>query len=189
MPKGFTLLELTVVMALIAIAVVVAIPNINGFNNTRKLKEAAYQLQTDLRTVQNNALSGTQCGLGRAAKEWRMVFVGTTAGSENYRIESVCTGADTTPQVTKRIILPNGTRLISVAAWDGNSNTCTLTPSSSSQPMVRFNNLTSTPILDFVGTVGCTITPTSRMVITLGGPSDSGSLTVVVGQGGTLNVQ
>lgn len=188
MPKGFTLLELTIVMALMGIAVVVVIPNINGFNNNRKVKEAAYQLQTDLRTVQNNALSGTQCGAGKGASEWRLVFVSTTVGSENYRLESLCAG-DTTPQVVKSVILPTSTRLVSVADWDGTSNFCTLTPSSTIQPKIKVANLSSDLTLDFGGSIGCTLTSNSRMVITLAGSSGTGTLAVVVGPGGALYVQ
>lgn len=56
--KGFTLIELLVVMSIIAILGGGIIPSFSRYLKDQNLKQAQEQLKSDLRTVQNRALTG-----------------------------------------------------------------------------------------------------------------------------------
>ncbi len=56
--KGFTLIELLVVMSIIAILGGGIIPSFSKYLKDQNLKQAQEQLKSDLRTIQNKALTG-----------------------------------------------------------------------------------------------------------------------------------
>jgi len=56
--KGFTLIELLVVMSIIAILGGGIIPSFSRYLKDQNLKQAQEQLKSDLRTIQNKALTG-----------------------------------------------------------------------------------------------------------------------------------
>jgi len=56
--KGFTFVELLIVVSLITLIVGASLPRFNSYIKTQNLKQAAEQIASDLRTAQNKALSG-----------------------------------------------------------------------------------------------------------------------------------
>lgn len=56
--QGFTLIELLVVVSLIAILTGFLVPGFNTYSENQSRTQAQEQVKSDLRSVQNNALSG-----------------------------------------------------------------------------------------------------------------------------------
>lgn len=75
--NGFTLMELLIVVTIIAIITTAMVPSFAGYIKNQGLKQATEQLKSDLRTVQNKALTGASSDLligGNAAKYWGVRF-------------------------------------------------------------------------------------------------------------------
>lgn len=71
--KGFTLVELLVVMAIIALVSVFTFSNYKSFGQDQSLKNAALDIQTQLRAAQTNATTNLQCGSEYSAI-WQVEF-------------------------------------------------------------------------------------------------------------------
>lgn len=87
--KGFTLLELIVVMGILAALSVLSIPQIFRYNDNQSLQSASSDLQQALRTAQSNALSGIICSDNYpdlASSQWSLLFTGSTT----YKTEATC---------------------------------------------------------------------------------------------------
>jgi prepilin-type N-terminal cleavage/methylation domain-containing protein len=69
MPKGFTLIEILVSIAILAILGIASVPALRNFNETQNLNNAASDLGYALRTAQNNAQTGARCKNGLTAVE------------------------------------------------------------------------------------------------------------------------
>lgn len=65
--KGFTLIELLVVMSVVAIIGGGIIPSFSKYTKDQNLKQAQEQLKSDLRTVQNRALTGAMSNVEKPA--------------------------------------------------------------------------------------------------------------------------
>ena len=93
--KGFTLLELIIVMGILAALSVVAIPQISHYNNDQSLQSAAADLQQSLRTAQSNALNGVVCSdnpSNLASSQWSLVLSDTS-----YTAQATCTAPTPSP--------------------------------------------------------------------------------------------
>lgn len=91
--RGFTLLELIVVISILAILSVIAIPPILQYNTNQTLQNAAADLQQSLRTTQSNALSGVVCTdnpSNLASSRWSLVFTDPTISPPSYQIQATC---------------------------------------------------------------------------------------------------
>lgn len=55
---GFTLIELLVVISIIAIITGAIVPNFNTYIKNQNLRQSGDQIKTDLRSIQNRALTG-----------------------------------------------------------------------------------------------------------------------------------
>jgi len=83
--KGFTLIELLVVMSIIAILGGSIIPSFSTYLKDQNLKQAQEQLKSDLRTIQNKALTGASSNeeipedSGNRARYWGVYLL---SGSE-----------------------------------------------------------------------------------------------------------
>lgn len=194
--KGFTLIELMVVIAIIAILVVIAIPSYNSYSNDQKLNEAVSQLQTILRQAQNNAQTGTICKIGSntyTASSWIVIL-----NSDQYSFTPACSGAPLTPTPSsQQYPLPSGVIISSVRIVNlpnfSDINACTVAPSASpdSSTAIVYKNLSSE--IEFnVGGVGCpdgVSNPNVAVVITLSlNSSSTNTQDVVVEKGGPIYV-
>lgn len=107
-PRGFSLVELLVVVTIIAILSGVSLVGYNRFQDRQAALVAAYQLATDLRATQQKALSGEKPSGWCAASAtdqlatWRLLFNTATT----YQIIGVCSTNSTT--IDKTVTLPNG---------------------------------------------------------------------------------
>ena len=129
--KGFTLIELIVVIAIMGILVVMAVPSYTQYSKNQKLTDSASQLQTVLRQAQNNAQTGTVCNTGYRALGWRV-------GLNYLAYEMLATCVGTPPSTTPQIYnLPIGITISSITNEDGLSGLCDIPAT------VIYNNLSS----------------------------------------------
>jgi prepilin-type N-terminal cleavage/methylation domain-containing protein len=90
---GFTLLELMIVVTIIGIISAGVIPAFSGYIKNQNLKQAQEQLKSDMRTIQNKALSGAlsdQLLSGLYVKYWGMKFINGT-NSYDYFVSTTTT--------------------------------------------------------------------------------------------------
>ncbi len=71
--SGFTLIELLVTVTIVAILSVSALPNFRAYIHSQNIKQSASQVESDLRTAQINAMSGT---LSDEVSYWGIRFTG-----------------------------------------------------------------------------------------------------------------
>jgi prepilin-type N-terminal cleavage/methylation domain-containing protein len=89
--KGFTLIELLVVISIISIIGGGIIPSFSKYVKDQNLKQAQEQLKSDLRTIQNKALTGAMSnaeipvGSGNRVKYWG-VYLSSGSETVNYYI-------------------------------------------------------------------------------------------------------
>lgn len=169
--KGFTLLEILAVVAIMATLVVVIVPQLTSFNKSQALDQGANQLQTALRTVQNNAQTGVVCTNNTdRASGWHLQFV----DNSSYIIEPSCPAPTPVPTT---VSLPANVVIQSIMV-----DTCTANTNSS----IQFSNVVG--IVDFVNT-GCNIVANSKMIISLQlGTDTSRSVKVIMDKGGSVYV-
>lgn len=105
--KGFTLLELLIVVAIIGLLTGVAIPAFSAFTRRQALTQAAKNLKTDLRAVQNRAVSGVE------GQRWGVHLV---QGTTNYEIFSTSSYVYSVGQ-TKN--LPSGVQVSALSRHAG----------------------------------------------------------------------
>lgn len=86
--RGFTLIELLIVIAIMATLVGVFVPRFLTYSKYQDLQDAVADLQTNIRSAQNNATSGFKCTGNTAADNWYLYF----SGSDTYRVETICAG-------------------------------------------------------------------------------------------------
>ena len=88
MRAGFTLVELLITITIIAIATAAIIPSFSSFIRNQNVKQAQEQLKSDLRNVQNKALTGalSDATIGtNPVLYWGIRFTaGTGTGSPRY---------------------------------------------------------------------------------------------------------
>lgn len=168
--RGFTLIELMVVLTVIAILIVVAVPSYNNYNNNQKLADAANQLQAILRQAQNNAQTGTLCNDGSKSDYWH---VDLTKGANSYSFTSSCSS-----QPIQSTTLPSEVTVSDIHLKE------TGIDCSASNAQVQYKNISSEVNLV---TSDCPDTPNKHLEITLSLP-DSSNRIVMVEKGGGIYV-
>lgn len=94
--KGFTLIELLVSMSIIAIISGGIVPTFTSYVKNQNLKQAQEQLKSDLRTVQNRALTGALSNYtfdnGSLAQYWGVSFPSGSGSSMTVFISNSDSG-------------------------------------------------------------------------------------------------
>lgn len=97
---GFTLIELLISITIITIITAGIIPAFSNYIRNQNLKQAQEQLKSDLRTVQNKALTGAlsdQTVGGNLMKYWVIKFVNNTNTYYYFIASSNSSCPDTPP--------------------------------------------------------------------------------------------
>jgi prepilin-type N-terminal cleavage/methylation domain-containing protein len=85
--KAFTLIELLMVVSILTIVAGITIPSFTGYMKNQTLKNAQEQFKSDLRSIQNLALTGSKYDTnvsGSPAKYWVMKWA-TNSSSSSYK--------------------------------------------------------------------------------------------------------
>lgn len=159
--RGYTLLEVLVVVMMMAVFMVLAIPQFGKFNSSQVLQNTALEFQTALRAAQTNAGNGVKCNYPAAApsSQWHLSFL----DQKRYKVEASCIGAGSGASTVYS--LPSGVSFSGVAI-EG----CTEEKSSFSGYGVTFNNITAAVTYNVPNLSVCTslaLTNAKRTVITL----------------------
>lgn len=129
MKKGFTLIELICILAIISIILAIASPSIGAYMRKDRLRLAAERLVNDLRYAKMYAMS-------KDAPEIRVMFE-RDAGKENYSGYRIYNPSDMGNPTIKGIKLPEGVEICSRlngSTFDSTSSTITLTSSGGIMP-------------------------------------------------------
>lgn len=189
-PKGFTLIELLVVITIIASLVGVFAPKFITYSKYQDLQGAAANLQTNIRTAQNNASSGLRCTGNTVASSWYLYFF----GSDAYRLETTCAGpapgAGTptpTPPVSTVYKFPAGVSIDFIEL-----NSCPGIDLKNSDLKVIFSNISGVLKFEVSGAnVGCGSSSYAKtLAIRLKSLSDPGNpISVIIEKGGSVYVK
>lgn len=180
--RGFTLIELLIVISIMAILTVAAIPGFNEYNRNQKINDAASNLQSVIRQVQNNAQTGTVCSNGSKATYW---YIDLPFNGTNYSVGANCeTGTQTLSQAT----LPADVIISDISIYPPNStgtDGCLLETGDTLK--VKFNNITSN--VSFIDSSDhCLDNTNSNLEITLS-LQGSQSKVVKIEKGGRIYVK
>ncbi len=90
--RGFSLIELLIVISLFGIAASLITASYLGFERNQRVKSAASQLKNDLRLIQNNALSGGKGLSGACASSSNLGgwYVSIEPGKNSYTVGGDC---------------------------------------------------------------------------------------------------
>jgi prepilin-type N-terminal cleavage/methylation domain-containing protein len=118
--NGFSLIEILVAVAIIAIITAVSIPNLRQTNKDRELYDTAAQLVNTLRTAQSSAASNIKCPSGATSTKWQVDLV--LAGTDRYDLVANC---QTPPLPATQTVFTNSfTNGQSTAAFLAETNKC-----------------------------------------------------------------
>lgn len=114
--SGFSLVELLVAVAILAVVGAVAVPNLQKFSQTQEMDSTALQVLNTLKTAQSSASSRIQCPNGERTNTWTVRL-----RSSDYLLIAGCqtTGNQT---VFTRVYAPSSTA--TVATYTGVSDVC-----------------------------------------------------------------
>lgn len=187
--RGFTLIELVVVIALFSLTAFGVAAGYLTFEKNQKLKNAASALKNDIRFAQNKALSGDKGAGGPCASSstlggWYMELVDEAT---SYKIAGDCLTGTTEAEFSARTVnLPNQVRISQIdfgtSLNQGEANLL-FRPLS---PNVSVHTSSATPTSlppDFFDTV----TPIGLRNLMVGSPQDL-TITLTITNGGTYRV-
>jgi len=116
--RGFTLIELIVVIGVILLVSFITILNSNAYTDTQKLRQAGLTMRSDLRLVHTKAQSGLKplaCDSASSLVGYTVDFFADTTNCAGrtacYRMYPVCNpdpGAAALASVTQFVTLPEG---------------------------------------------------------------------------------
>lgn len=177
---GFTLIELLIVITIIAVLLVVFVPQFNKYSKSKVLKTTALELQTALRTAQNNAASGIKCGSSPPAS-WGLQFT-NDPDSTSYKVLALNSdGTVNNGCIAKTYLLPADVSIISTNLPDTLGDCF---PMRGTVINASFSNVTSD-----VNISKCEISETVKMVLTLQLKSDTDQTEdVVLEKGGAIYI-
>lgn len=163
--RGFTLVELLVVIAVMSLVGVYTFANYKSFGEDQNLKNAALDIQGILRSAQISASTNTKCS-SKYGATWQVVYTDT----KNLTLQ--CKEPDASSFVVKKT-LTLGTNI--TVAVSGNNISC---PSPS---VANFTPVSG--VVDF-GATSCT-----KLTFALTNSKTTSTQTVVIDTGGGIHAQ
>lgn len=113
MQKGYTIIEILVVLTIIGILFAVGYANFRSFSQRQAVMDAAKTLQGSLRLVQQTALSGEKPDSPFCRPPNRLNGYNLRVNNSGYTVEANCTGSSV-GVVTKEVVLPFGINIGSI---------------------------------------------------------------------------
>ncbi len=96
--KGFTLIEILISVSILAILSAGIVPSFSGYIKNQNLKQAQEQLKSDLRSVQNRALTGSLSDLELGTPTKRVAYWGVRfTNNSNIYYYFISTGDSSCP--------------------------------------------------------------------------------------------
>ena len=114
--RGFTLIELIIVVTVILVISVVTLLNYNSYTDRQRVKQAGLTLRSDLRLAQTKATSAQKpfiCDETTTLKRYTVTFSDCGGIGACYEIQPVCTRSGVvvdTDDDRIRVFLPSGVR-------------------------------------------------------------------------------
>lgn len=111
--KGFTLVEILLVVSIIAILSAFLIPGFSNYTKSQNVRQGMEILKSDLRTAQNKALTGVN-SVSNGADYWGIKIPSDDASNYQFfysTVNSSCADADITFSSTSKT-LPGGTSVL-----------------------------------------------------------------------------
>ena len=185
--KGFTLVELLVVITIIVITGVIALPRLGEFRDNQDLESGAEKILSAIKQTQSNATSGSSCGdqfnPTRKAVDWRIRFLATSVVVEpNCGCDAALNIPRTTETLTSgvsivRVNFDNGVRGAAVVDLTGapNGQVGSLTSFSNIAGAINFKDYQSLDVLNY-----------KRMIVVLQSSGRPELVGVFVEKGGLL---
>ncbi|MBI2018653.1 prepilin-type N-terminal cleavage/methylation domain-containing protein [Candidatus Daviesbacteria bacterium] len=171
MLKGFTLVELLVVISIMALLGVVAYANFKDFAQDQVVNKAIGQIQTAFRLAQANATSGVTC-LDLGGADWSVQI-----RTDGTNVDLICGSSNSVVQTT---ILEN----VEVDSVGGSA--CAPGSTSALPLTVTYSKLSGTVKID--GSDNC-IDNSATVSVNFKNLKTSNTKTFTISKGGAINVQ
>lgn len=184
---GFTLIELLVVIGIIATLTAFLLPNLTSFGTKQNLSDSADNLQSLLRTAQNNATSGVSCPVaGETPVDWNVLIQGNS-----YTLTQDCKDADGTTQY-------HAIKTYDAATWGtvisgislSNPGSCSPSFSAPGGVWIVFPGITGPVTFPHTDGSSCPSPNYASMTVTLQVSNNAGATkTVQIDKGGSISTQ
>ncbi len=178
--KGFTLIELIIVIAIMAAFMALVLPRFFNFNKSQDLQNEAESLKLALRTIQNNALSGVnKCTNARSSSWFIKILQRSSDNVIYYQTGELC--SDATTVLLEPYYLTSDVSIDKVELKDCSTDLKT------SSPQISYNNISGAVTYNH-SFAGCPITTSStQMAVTLKSTADPDHpLKLTIDSGGSL---
>ncbi|AHB40386.1 MAG: hypothetical protein ACD_25C00092G0002 [uncultured bacterium] len=118
--KGFTLVELMIVVGILAVVSGIMIPSFSGYTRNQTLKQAQENLKSDLRSAQNRALTGTGADTlinGNPALYWAVLYSDVAGSNGTYSFYLTASNSCTVNATLQQTVtLSSGISIVSSGA-------------------------------------------------------------------------
>lgn len=109
LPRGFTLIEVLIVIVIISILTGVLIANFNNFISQRAFQNDAEEMLANIRLIQNNVLTGVNdCADSPPYTTWSGWYIkvdeGMPGGTTSYKTAELCYDPNTSTYQAKHLI-------------------------------------------------------------------------------------
>lgn len=173
--QAFSLIELIVVVGIIAGLTGFIIPRFSIFTRQQTLQSETLRLQSALKNIQSNAISGVVCSSNsNPAKEWNLIFAKDATSKIFYKTEPDCSGSASTPTATFK--LPDEIII-------DNISSCLDNPIEGRK--ISFANISGK--VNFNSPLGCA--EPQSLIITLKSVKTAVTSQVIIDKGGSIKVQ
>ena len=178
--RGFTLIELMVVITIMITSGIVVLPKLTQFRNSSEVEEEVSRMLSAVKQAQSNAFVGAQCG-DQFAPAFKSISWKFTANTQNYLVEPNCSQGTGVPMTNFNL----KTRVtVSKVLFDSKTRSpdpldITSLPSGGSGSRVEFSNISGA--VKFIDGSGLDVLNYQRMIIILQSASAKSGLFIEKG--------